>query len=372
MRCDIRTVPIRALLAGALAAALAASGCALVRGGSSTVIEPAIVPAANVAGSRTVERAFPFEEQRVTLRVPVDRAVYAGAQSAPKSAVFIGTAPTSDWVPDYYRAFIGEAHQEAFYTATLDALHAIRKRDGLDPARYVELVTSMAQGLTYRTDPVNLAPKFPIETFADGYGDCDDKTLLAAALLSRDGYDVAILMFPPEKHVALGFRAPGLDYKQTGYAYVEVTEPSLVGVPPESLAGGVKLTSQPQVIRIGSGKGAYTAGAQIAYIQRRLADVKAAAEQLGAQIAKEQADVKALQSALSAQKKSVEGIADPLARAAAVSSYNQAVQAANDRVAKLNRAIRTYNALVDVERYVASHRFARPQVYERLRSAQLP
>jgi len=365
--------PMLVLPVVAVLASLVVAGCARSPSGfSPSVIEPTIVPASGQRGSQSAERAFSFEGGRVTLRVPVDRAVYAGSESASKSAVFLGAAPPSDWVPAYYRAFIDEQHQEAFYTAMLDALHAVRRRDGLDSARYVELVTSMAQGLDYRVDPVNLAPKFPIETFGDGYGDCDDKTLLAAALLSRDGYDVAILLFEPEKHVALGIRAPGLDYKGTGYAYVELTEPSLVGVPAEKLAGGVSLASQPEVIRIGSGTEAFTGGTQIAYIQRRLEEVRAAEVRMHGQITREQADLTAQQATLAVQRKAAQGLTDPHAQAAAIQRYNQAVQASNDRVARLNRAIRGYNTLLDAERYVAGHQFARPQVYGRLRSVTIP
>ena len=179
-------------------------------------------------------------------------------------------------MPGYYRAFIDEKHQEPFYASLLEALRTTRQEKGLEDSRYVELVTSMTQSLEYHTDPGSLAPKFPIETFADGFGDCDDKTLLAASLLAREGYDVAVLLFQPEKHVALGIRAPGLDYRGTGYAYVELTQPSLVGKPAEKLANGIQLTSQPEVIKIGEGTKGYGAGEQIQFIVSRLAEMSAA------------------------------------------------------------------------------------------------
>lgn len=136
-------------------------GCSLSGVLPSGVIEPSIVPSAGLQGTETIDRSFSFEAGRVRLQVPVDRAVYAGSEVASRSAIFIGGEPTSGWVPDYYRAFIAEKHQEGFYAALQSALHDVRSRAGLDGSRYVELVTSMVQELRYRTDPNNLAPKSP-------------------------------------------------------------------------------------------------------------------------------------------------------------------------------------------------------------------
>jgi len=356
------------LLGVALTVALTVTGCAGSGLLPTGVIQPGIVPAAGKAGTQTVTREFAFEERRVTLQVPIDLDVYAGAASAQKSAIFIGGKAPSDWVPDYYRAFVEEQHQERFYASLTAALHEVRDREGLDAARYVELVTSMAQQLEYRTDPANLAPKFPIETFGDGYGDCDDKALLAAALLARDGYDVAILVFEAEKHVALGVRAPGLDYKGTGLAYVEVTRPSLVGVPAQQLAGGRLLSSQPEVIRIGTGALAYTAGGQITAITDRLAKVVADEKRMKARIDAEKSALAADKAALDAESASLSGIGDPAARSAAIARYNQAVTRYNARAAASNELVAEFNRLVETEKYVAEHQYARPQVYARLKA----
>jgi hypothetical protein len=372
-RLHIAAVGRRAVLAALLAGALAVTGCSQLRFGESLsgVIQPAIVPSVTNRGTDVVERDFAFDGSQIRLQVPIDRAVYAGAVGARKSAIFLGEKEPPGWVADYYRAFVDEKHQDAFYGSLGEALHEVQQQQGLDSSEYVELVTSMGQGLEYRVDPGNLAPKFPIETLADGYGDCDDKALLAAAMLARDGYDVAILMFAPEKHVALGIRAPGLDYKNTGYAYVEMTEPSLVGAPAEELSGGTKLTSQPEVIKIGSGEKAYEAGDQIEYIQRRLAQVEAAQKRLGEQIDTETKDLKALEASLAKEKASLQSISDPTALVPAAERYNARVRSYNERVTKLGKVIDRYNALVDALRFVADHQTGRPQVYERLRALEL-
>jgi hypothetical protein len=360
--------PKRLLLVAVIAASLGVSGCSRWLPDFSRVIEPAIVPSRSVAGTDTVERTFPFEGGSVMLRAQVDRAVYAGARSAEKRTVFIGTEKPPDWAAGYYRAFIGEKHQDAFYTSLLSSLHRVRRELGLDSDAYAELVVTMAQQLEYRTDPKALAPKFPIETFADGYGDCDDKTLLAAALLARDGFDVAILMFPAEKHVALGIRATGLEYGKTGYAYVEMTAPLLVGIPPTDVGGGVKLSSSPEVIKVGTGTTVYGAGDQVTYIQRRLKQLRSGADRMRVDIEKQTAQLDRLQASLSQTHDQLTATA---AAPADISSYNSRVDAYNTSAQQTRDLVARYNALVDVERYAADNPTDRRGLYQRLRDADL-
>jgi transglutaminase-like putative cysteine protease len=84
-------------------------------------------------------------------------------------------------------------------------------------------------------------PKYPLETLVDKKGDCEDQSILAAALLATMGYKVALLILPI--HVAVGIAdfddKPGsrVVHPTTGvrYLYTETTAPNwLPGeVPPE-------------------------------------------------------------------------------------------------------------------------------------------
>lgn len=347
------------------------AGCTLpkwsdVLGG---VIHPTIAPSPSERGTRVVERTFPFEGSMVTLRVPVDSAVYAGAVGADKRAVFLNGERPPDWVSDYYRAFIDEEHQESFYVALIDALHVARDELGLDSSRYIELVTSMVQDLEYRVDPGDLAPKFPIATFTDGYGDCDDKTLLCAAILSREGYDVAVLFFAPEKHVAMGVRAPGLAHQHTSYAYVEMTEPSLVGIPPDTLAGDIEIESRPDVIRIGTGADEYGAGDQIELIATRLREIKREIARLGKQISRNNDDLAARRAEIEDERRALQtstGVTEDQ-----VQRLNERVAAYNALVAASNDAVSAHNSLVELQRFAIEHPTERTEVYRRMKAARL-
>jgi hypothetical protein len=129
--------------------------------------------------------------------------------------------------------------------------------DSLDDDEYLELMAVAVQSLPYETNGTLTAPKFPIETYVDGRGDCDDKSLLLAGLLAREGYSVALFYFKPESHMAVGVKGYQCDYKDTGYGYMATTNVSMVGVPTIQLDGGVNLTSAPLVIPVANGSRLY-------------------------------------------------------------------------------------------------------------------
>jgi hypothetical protein len=76
-------------------------------------------------------------------------------------------------------------------------------------------------------------PKYPVETLVDGKGDCEDTSILAAAILDLMGYDVVLLRY--SDHMALGIEMTKFspfyadyppkyyDYEGKRYYYVETT-----------------------------------------------------------------------------------------------------------------------------------------------------
>ena len=109
--------------------------------------------------------------------------------------------------------------------------------DTLDDDEYLELMAVAVQSLPYDTDGTLTAPKFPIETYVDGRGDCDDKSLLLAALLAREGYSVALFYFKPEAHMALGVKGYQCDYKDTATVTLRPRTSPWWGSPPGSWPG---------------------------------------------------------------------------------------------------------------------------------------
>jgi hypothetical protein len=306
------------------------------------VVYPSIEPVADAQPMPPVPLAWQFEGAQVRLSVPVDAAVYQGAKTAQKSALFFREIDELEWIPAYYRAFVDEPSQEPLYEVMIRDLRGLRDSLGLDSDRYAELVVSAVQSLDYRTDPVYLEPKFPVETVGDVNGDCDDKTLLAAALLAREGYDVAILLFENEQHVALGIRTNGSTFGESGYALVETTTPTLFGWVPDTLNGSITLESEPMVIPIGEGSGTYGAGRQADGIRDEYARAIATAEQLNLDIEQSQSELDRMAS----EVEQVRAEADSRSARGDVAGFNALVSRYNELIADYNAAVEAHNALV--------------------------
>jgi hypothetical protein len=117
----------------------------------------------------------------------------------------------------------------------------IANEQGYDEKQTMEFLISFVQSMEYQKDPVAEYPKFPAETIVESGGDCEDTSVLLAALLGSLGYQV-ILLSPPG-HMAVGVACAsctGLDLEYEGghYFYVETTAPGYgIGEIPEMFAG---------------------------------------------------------------------------------------------------------------------------------------
>jgi len=221
-----------------------------------SVVPPHIELQQTTATIPATDYSFPFEDVTVTLTNPVDPAVYFGAKAAEKETIIRGNISDDTWLQETYIAMINDPAQDSFYSTLINTLRSVRNQKGLTDDEYLDLMTVFVQSVPYESLSQN-PPKFPVETYVDKSGDCDDKSLLLAGLLSREGYNVTLFSFAPESHMAVGIVCPGGEYKQTGYAFIETTNLSFAGVPTDTLGDDTRLHSDPLVIRIGNGTKTY-------------------------------------------------------------------------------------------------------------------
>ncbi len=268
---------LRILLALCMAICMAeAAGAAQVGTGDAdrngAVGIPAIVPEPGVGGFEEQTFRFAFMQEVRTVTVRAERAVYLGARNADKTATICSGTGPDDWLAGYYGSFVADPVQDALYTDLLGEFEKIRAGSGLDDDEYVELLTAFVQSLPYASDCA--LPRYPVETIVDGRGDCDDRSLLLAALLNRAGYGVALFYFGEANHVAVGIASPVASFLDSGYAIIETTEKSLIGVPP---AG----TSAEDVclIPVSPGGKAYGGCAETLAIHRALLDAEESGNQ---------------------------------------------------------------------------------------------
>ncbi|MDH7517319.1 MAG: hypothetical protein QHH19_03140 [Candidatus Thermoplasmatota archaeon] len=118
----------------------------------------------------------------------------------------------------------------------------------------INFVASFVQNLNYSKDSlVNESfeyPRYPIETlfYGKGGGDCEDKAILAASILSQMGYDVALFRFT--NHMAVGVRLSknlsSCEVYSDGYYFLETTSiGGTLGYVPNDYKSRLNLTIYP-------------------------------------------------------------------------------------------------------------------------------
>jgi hypothetical protein len=330
-----------------------------------SVVVPHIVPQTGNATPVTATHTFLFENSRITISVPVDAGVYAGAKTTDKSVSIYGNVSESTWVADSYLAMVNDSAQDAMYESLLSQFRKIRNDQKLTSDEYLELMAAYVQSLTYETTPDNPA-KYPVETVVDGAGDCDDKSLLLAGLLSREGYPVSLLSFSPESHMALGVGSTASLYKGTGYSYLETTNLSYVGVPPEELAGGVVLTSEPLIIPVGSGTTLYESGTETAALNDMSVAAEGKAKAMEPKISSLSTDLAAQQDRIhrmETQMQSLRSSGNINAYNAQVSTHNALVANYNAELATYQGLVSTYDTYAQVHNYIVTHAYDRKGTY---------
>jgi len=142
-----------------------------------------------------------------------------------------------------YAMYAMSNYDRTYLRSLVDKLNEASERDGFSKYDSVMMVISFVQSLEYTSDNVttgyNEYPRYPIETLVENGGDCEDTSILTAALLNEMNYGVVLLQFP--RHMAVGIK--GSDniygtywtYEGSKYFYVETTgEGYDIGqIPPE-------------------------------------------------------------------------------------------------------------------------------------------
>lgn len=335
------------------------------------VISPRIDPVVSGQTPHIVTTTYPFQERTATVSVTVNGSVYEAAKRADKSISVIGNISYNIWIPESYRAMINDPAQEPLYTDLLTEFRKIRLDENLDDDEYLELIAVYVQSLGYETLEETPA-KFPVETVVDQAGDCDDKSLLLAGLLSREDYAVALLSFGPEKHMAVGIGSEDCPYGNTGYLFLETTNISYIGVVTGNLDNGRRIESEPVVIPIGNGTKTYTRCAETRYIEDMRIQSRTKAEEMEGVVHKKEAELTAERQEILAMEKRLQS----LKNTGNLREYNTLVTTHNAKVSAYNTALKDYRDLfsryetyVNTYNYIISHEFDRKGVFSFVKTA---
>jgi len=159
------------------------------------------------------------ERYQWELPIPISLYVEYNERSRPAS--------WSDWVD------MAEDPKDDYYlTQMVQQISSAASSEGLTEIEKVNFVAAFVQSLPYTVDyvtaPWDEHPRYPLETLFDGGGDCEDTSILAAALLDKMGYDVALIFLHNEDHVAVGVSLEGArgsyySYMNKKFYYLETT-----------------------------------------------------------------------------------------------------------------------------------------------------
>lgn len=213
---------------------------------SAITPEPTIPPVAELEiGKR--KQSYPYTTRSQSQFLYYD--IYVGVNSylqeryPNRPTDFYNTAS----LEGYYRQYVSDPVQKKYLD---DLIENIRDRSDL-PQERARIAISLIQHIPYT---VTSHTYYPYEVLSYNSGKCEDKSILAAYVLSQMGYGTALLLYYPEHHMALGLKCPKqFSINNSGYCFVETTTPTIMTFNNGTYTGVGRLTSQPEIIRISDG-----------------------------------------------------------------------------------------------------------------------
>ncbi len=134
-----------------------------------------------------------------------------------------------------YSAYVTHWLDDALIGNLGDKIKEAAEKQGLGKWETVNLAASFVQSLPYTSARATTShadyPRYPVETLLDNGGDCEDTSILLAAILKKMGYDVVLIvvLIGPPPHMAVGVRGEegvnGTYWEHEGknYLYLETT-----------------------------------------------------------------------------------------------------------------------------------------------------
>ena len=186
------------------------------------MILPSLHPPEDKSSLIDLQFPFSFQGKEEMIEMQVSRELYLQAQGSYKAPLWNDPAEMASAPSGFlYHTFIHDPVQKPIIETLSSELHQVMEHhpDG----SYLELIAAFMHSLA--PDSVHTEVRYPIESLVEKAADCDDRTILAVALLLEDGYDVAIMTLPT--HVALGVRPqewdiPLPEYRDSGYSVIDL------------------------------------------------------------------------------------------------------------------------------------------------------
>lgn len=147
--------------------------------------------------------------------------------------------PTED-----YSVYVTHPYDDVYIDTIIQKFNFIAIERSYTEIEKINLIISFVQSLPYTSDSVTTSfdeyPRYPLETLVDEGGDCEDTSILTAALLDALNYDIVLVAPPGHMAVGVNIDTYGTYYEYEGeaYFYLETTgEGWEIGERPENYKG---------------------------------------------------------------------------------------------------------------------------------------
>ncbi|MFA4824772.1 MAG: hypothetical protein WC593_06390 [Methanoregula sp.] len=208
-----------------------------------TEIAPAVLPAG------TKEHTFEYVLNGVkgTVSVPLSDSVYADYAKKPDPAYKSPYDANSN--SSYYRGYITDSDQQPYIEKLAQAIQE-KTPNKDDQAR---IAVSLVQHIPYKVGGKQY--RYPYEVLYKNQGVCGEKSMLLALLLKDLGFGSSVFYLLPEDHMTAGIKASSpYDFRNSGYAFIEATEPYIITDSTTDNLAQWKFTGTLELTPVGTGQ----------------------------------------------------------------------------------------------------------------------
>jgi len=189
----------------------------------------------------------------------IDFIVYKGMEDYLKKHPFYSLYSNEDnyTLQDFKLRIINEPEQrKLLLPLVVEIQNAAKSKE--EQAR---IAISLVQNVPYEEDaffegnnPLSWSMKYPYEVVYDQEGLCGSKSDLLVFLLKEIGYGTIIFHYSSENHEAVGIKcSKKYSLDETGYCFVESTQPAVLSYSDGEYSEQGKLYSSPKIIFISNG-----------------------------------------------------------------------------------------------------------------------
>jgi len=203
---------------------------------------PAVLP----AGTREHTFAYVLNGVKGTVSVPLSDSVYADYLKKPD--LQFKSPYTANTNSSTFLAYLDDPEQQSAIAALTQAIQE-KTPNKDDQAR---IAVTLVQHIPYVNQVRQY--RYPYEVLYKNEGVCGEKSMLLALLLKHLGFGSSVFYFLPEDHMTTGIKVSSpYDFRNSGYAFIEATEPYIITDSTTDTLAQWKFTSTMEVTPVGTG-----------------------------------------------------------------------------------------------------------------------